>query len=162
MIERGIINAGPLVAFSLLDRLDLFTALFYEYWIPEAVYQEVAIAGLGKPAADSLTNPQWLIHVRTAPVPDPLLISVLDPGEAEVISLARISHPCVAIIDDRRGRKVASEIYGISVKGTAGLLVEAYRHGLLIDLRGSLVELKRSGYYLSEKVIEAACRAAEN
>jgi predicted nucleic acid-binding protein len=162
MMERGIINSGPLVALSLLGRLDLLPLLFREFWIPEAVYREVAVAGLGKPGAASLSDPQWLAYVRAASAPDPLLVSELDTGEAAVISLARASAPCIAIIDERRGRKIATDVYGIAVKGTAGLLVEANRHDLLADLRGSLVGLKRSGYYLSEKVIEAACRAAEN
>lgn len=44
----------------------------------------------------------------------------------------------------------------------AGLLVEAKRRGLLDDLRSTLLELKRTGYYLSDAVIEGACKAAES
>jgi predicted nucleic acid-binding protein len=72
MMERGIVNSGPLIALSLLGRLDLLPALFREFWIPETVYREVAVAGLGKPGAASLSDPQWLGHVRAAPTPDPL------------------------------------------------------------------------------------------
>lgn len=48
------------------------------------------------------------------------------------------------------------------MKGTAGLLVAAKRHGLLDDLRSTLLDLKRAGYYLSDAVIEGACKAAES
>lgn len=121
MLDRAVINAGPQVALSLAGRLDLLPALFTEFWIPEAVFREVA-----------------------------------------VISLARASPPCMAIIDEKRGRRIAHEIYGLPVKGTAGLLVEAWRHGLLKDLRSTPVDFKRAGYYLSDSVIEGGCKAAES
>jgi predicted nucleic acid-binding protein len=85
----------------------------------------------------------------------------LDPGEAAVIALARSLAPCLAIIDEKRGRRIAHHIYGLPVKGTAGLLVEAHRRGLLSDLRTTLLDLRRAGYYLSDAVIESACAAAQ-
>ncbi len=51
MLDRAVVNAGPLVALALAGRLDLLPALFKEFWIPEAVYREVAVAGLGRPGA---------------------------------------------------------------------------------------------------------------
>ena len=160
MIERAVINSGPLVALSLAGQLDLLPRLFNEFWIPEAVYHEVAVAGLGRPGASSLSEPQWTAHVRPSPEPDPLLIAELDQGEAAVIALARICTPCVAIIDEKRGRRIAHHIYGLPVKGTAGLLVEAKRRGLLDDdLRTVLQDLKRAGYFLSDAVIDGACKA---
>jgi predicted nucleic acid-binding protein len=159
--ERAVINSGPLVALSLAGRLDLLPALFGEFWIPDLVYQEVVVAGLGRPGAEALTDVRWRPHVRTSPEPDPLLIAELDPGEAAVIALARSVTPCVAIIDEKRGRKIAHQVYGLPVKGTAGLLVEAHRRGLLNDVRATLLDLKHAGYFLSEAVIEAACEAAQ-
>ncbi len=63
-------------------------------------------------------------------------------------------------IDERRGRTIAHKVYGLQVKGTAGLLVEAYRRGLVDDVRTILLDLRRDGYYLSDAVIEAARLAA--
>lgn len=162
MLDRAVVNAGPLVALSLVGRLDLLPALFKELWIPEAVYREVAVAGLGRPGAAALSDATWSDRVRPAPEPDPLLVAELDPGEAAVISLARASVPCMAVIDEKRGRRIAHQVYGLPVKGTAGLLVEAKRRGLLNELRATLLDLKRAGYYLSDAVIEGACKAAES
>ncbi|EIC23824.1 DUF3368 domain-containing protein [Thiorhodovibrio frisius] len=67
----------------------------------------------------------------------------------------------MAIIDEKRGRRIAQSIYGLPVKGTAGLLVDAHRLGLLMDLRDTLLALKGAGYFLSDQVIEAACTAAQ-
>ncbi|WP_462319972.1 hypothetical protein [Halochromatium sp.] len=80
-----------------------------------------------------------------------------------MITLARSLAPCLAIIDEKRGRKIAHSIYGLPVKGTAGLLVEAHRRGLLADeLRNTLLGLKGAGYFLSDTVIDAACAAAHS
>jgi predicted nucleic acid-binding protein len=121
----------------------------------------VAVAGLGRPGANTLSDARWRPHVRSSPEPDPLLIAELDPGEAAVIALARSMTPCLAIIDEKRGRKIAHQIYGLPVKGTAGLMVEAHRRGLLDDVRVTLLDLKRAGYFLSDTVIDAACAAAQ-
>ncbi|MDP2828243.1 MAG: hypothetical protein Q8O37_06515 [Sulfuricellaceae bacterium] len=51
MIDRAVVNAGPLVALSLLGQLDLLPALFAECWVPQTVFYEVAVAGIGKPFA---------------------------------------------------------------------------------------------------------------
>jgi predicted nucleic acid-binding protein len=160
LLDRAVVNAGPLVGLSIAGRLDLLPALFKEFWIPETVFHEVAVAGLGRTGADALMHPRWAPHVRPSPVADPLLIEELDPGEASVITLARSLQPCIAIIDERRGRTIAQKVYGLQVKGTAGLLVEGYRLGLVIDVRTALLDLRRAGYFLSDAVIEAACLAA--
>jgi predicted nucleic acid-binding protein len=161
LLDRAVINSGPLVALSLAGHLDLLPALFDQFWIPKPVFDEVVLAGVGRPGASALTDAGWLAHVRPTPTPDPLLVAELDPGEAAVITLARSMTPCVAIIDEKRGRKIAHQIYGLPVKGTAGLLVEAHWRGLLGDVRLPLLDLKRAGYFLSDAVIEAACTAAQ-
>lgn len=160
MIDRAVINAGPLVALSLIGRLDLLPTLFAECWVPQAVFNEVAVAGIGKPGAIALQSPEWLARVRLSPVPDPLLVMQLDAGEAEVISLARQLSPCFAVIDERRGRRIAQEVYGLAVKGTAGVLVEAKRRNLISDVRPMLLSLREAGYFISQNVIAAACVAA--
>jgi len=160
MIERAVINAGPLVALSLLGQLDLLPVLFSEVWVPQTVFNEVAVAGLGKPGAVSLQSTQWRSRVRVSPAPDPLLVMELDAGEAEVISLARHLSPCWAVIDERRGRRVAQNVYGLPVKGTAGLMVLAQRLGLISSVRHSLMTLRTAGYFIADSVIAAACLAA--
>lgn len=161
MIDSAVINAGPLVALTLLDQLDLLPALFAQCWVPQTVYDEVAVAGIGKPGSKSLQSPDWRARVRMSPTPDPLLVMELDAGEADVISLARQLSPCVAIIDERRGRRIAQQVYGLNVKGTAGILVEAKRRGLISSVRPQLLELRAAGYFIADGVILAACKAAK-
>lgn len=160
MIECAVINAGPLVALSLIDQLDLLPALFAQCWVPQTVFDEVAVAGIGKPGSQSLQSAEWRARVRMSPTPDPLLVMELDAGEADVISLARQLSPCAAIIDERRGRRIAQQVYGLNVKGTAGILVEAQRRGLISGVRPRLLELRAAGYFIADSVIVAACNAA--
>jgi predicted nucleic acid-binding protein len=160
MFNCAVVNAGPLVELSLLDQLDLLPALYAECWVPQTVFNEVAVAGLGKPGAKSLQSSDWLARVRVSPIPDPLLVMELDAGEAEVISLARQLSPSTAVIDERRGRRIAQQVYGLTVKGTAGILVEAKRRGLISGVRPNLLALRAEGYFIAESVIVAACLAA--
>ena len=134
MIERAVVNSGPLVALSIIGQLDLLPTLYAECWVPQTVFNEVAVAGIGKPGAKSLQAADWQARVRTVPIPDPLLVMELDAGEAEVITLARQLSPCMAIIDERRGRRIAQQVYGLPVKGTAS-------------------------YFIADSVIDAACKA---
>ncbi|MCX7112770.1 MAG: DUF3368 domain-containing protein [Proteobacteria bacterium] len=45
------------------------------------------------------------------------------------------------------------------MKGTAGILVEAHRRGLISGVRPRLLELRTSGYFFADSVIAAACLA---
>jgi predicted nucleic acid-binding protein len=69
MLDRAVVNAGPLIALSLLDQLDLLPALFAECWVPQTVFNEVAVAGIGKPGAKSLQSAAWQARVRVSPIP---------------------------------------------------------------------------------------------
>ena len=159
MFDRAVINAGPLVALSLLDKLELLPALFAEVWVPQEVFNEVAVAGIGKPGANALQTAESRSRVRVCPAPDPLLVMELDSGEAEVVSLARQLAPCIAIIDERRGRRIAQQVYRLPVKGTAGLLVEAHRRGLIAAVSPHLLALRLVGYFIADGVIAAARQA---
>ena len=118
------------------------------------------MASIGKPGAHSLQSAQWLSRVRSSPEPDPLLVMELDAGEAKVISLARHLSPCFAVIDERRGRRVAQNVYALPLKGAAGILVEAQRRGLISGVRPRLLALREAGYFIADSIISAACLSA--
>jgi predicted nucleic acid-binding protein len=72
----------------------------------------------------------------------------------------RVNGHAITIIDERRGRRIAQQVFGLSVKGTAGILVEAQRRGLISGVRPRLLELRAAGYFIADSVIVAACKAA--
>lgn len=130
-------NAGPLMALGKLNRLDLLAGLFGEVRIPRAVYDEVVTQGLARGAPDALTvrlfweRQQWPI----VDVPEDLLSAYvpsvsLDPGEIEVLALVQsLANPLV-LLDDEIARAEARRLK-LRLCGTLGILVRAYRHGLL-------------------------------
>jgi predicted nucleic acid-binding protein len=50
---------------------------------------------------------------------------LLDVGEAAVIGLALEEKATIVLIDERKARKVARDIYGLQPIGTTRILVEA-------------------------------------
>lgn len=128
---KAIVNATPLIALALLDRLSLLPQLFSEIIAPQAVYQEVVVGGMGKPGSEALLAVQWLqvVTPEVTPTIDPLLLG-LDAGEMEVLLLVQQLKPDWVVIDERLGRSVAFAL-GMPVKGTLGILLAAVHAGLL-------------------------------
>ncbi|MEP7353017.1 MAG: DUF3368 domain-containing protein, partial [Acidobacteriota bacterium] len=87
-----VCNSSPLIYLAALDDFHLLHTLFGEITIPQAVFEEVVVAGASFPVARSVekANHEWL-HVRqvidSTKTTDLLAIG-LDPGESEALALA--------------------------------------------------------------------------
>jgi len=55
------------------------------------------------------------------------------------------------LIDERKGRKVA-RLYGLQVFGTARVLVEAKRAGLIDSVGQALGAMRSNGYWVDDKI----------
>lgn len=149
-------NTGPLIALERVGRLDLLGALFDAIFIPESVEQEF-LAGESDAQRFLDAIRSGLIHV--APLAtrlDPLLRGMLDEGEASVIQLAQERGIARVLIDERKGRKVARDIYGLLAVGTIRVLLDAKQAGLLDSIRGPLLEMRQQGYHIHENIVRAA------
>lgn len=98
--------------------------------IPSAVYKELTAANNDLPPAIDLALPPWLT------VADPKdrsrvqeLREHLDSGEAEAIALAIERRADLLLMDERRGRCIATAA-GLTVTGLLGVIVRAKRSGL--------------------------------
>lgn len=160
MPETGpiICNAGPLIALSMIDRLSLLRELYSRILVPEAVYREVVDEGVGRVGARQIAAADWLERTPDLVAPDPFLTMELGAGEAAVLTLAARRNASEVLIDERKARRIAEVAYGLKPKGTAGILVTAKRRGLLDEVRPSLEDMARRGYYLSARLINRACR----
>jgi predicted nucleic acid-binding protein len=125
------------MALGKLNRLDILAGLYGEVQIPRAVYNEVVTQGLARGAPDALTvrlfwqRQRWPI----VDVPDAVLSAyappvVLDPGETEVLALAQTLADPLVLLDDEVARAEARRLK-LRLRGTLGILVHAYRRGLL-------------------------------
>ena len=68
----------PLIALASLNRLQLLADLFEQVIVPEAVYHEVVVQGMGKQGATMLASLPWL-QVMTptlTPTIEPLLLGL--------------------------------------------------------------------------------------
>ena len=82
-----------------------------------------------------------------------LLRHELDHGEAEAIALAMERKASLLLLDDSDAREKA-RLYHLPITGTIGLLLRAYREGMLISLGETLEYLESSGFRLHKKLRE--------
>jgi predicted nucleic acid-binding protein len=154
-------DASPLILYASVGRLELLHQLFGEVVAPPAVVSEVTGGGAGRAGAQEIARASWIRE--QAPLRSPAahgLPDDLDAGEAEAIALAlEAAGPVVLLIDDRDGRRVATR-RGLTVVGSAGVLVLAKRRGLLAAVRPVLDQLRAAGLYLGAPVYDSVLQEA--
>jgi len=155
-----VTDTGPLIALARSGYLRFLPLLFNDVVIPEAVKKELCLEK-ELPGCSALR--QELDHntgfrVVASQRLDMRLIEVLDPGEAEAISLAGELN-AVLLIDEKKGRCVALK-RGISIVGTGRILVAAKQRGWLDSMEYALNKLRASGYRLSDSLCAALLRMA--
>lgn len=156
--SAAVCNTGPLIGLARVQMAQLPLLLFPEVIVPEEVRQEL----MATDSPDHIQLEKMLERARVLPPqakPDPLLQAELDVGEAAVISVAQQRGLSSVILDERKARRVASQVYGLQVKGTAGLLLEAKSRGLIESVGPYLEGMIRGGYFLGPRLV-AACLAA--
>jgi predicted nucleic acid-binding protein len=157
---KAIVNATPLIALALLDKLDLLRRMFDEVIVPAAVYEEVVTQGTGRPGAHVIDQAGWLrvMSPQVVPTLEPMLLG-LDAGEVEVLLLAREHRPDWVLIDERQGRRVARAL-GLPVKGTLGILLAAVfgRAAFQIGNPGCHAAAARAGHPHQPSVASLASR----
>jgi len=130
MRRTVVTDAGPLLVFSKLNVLHLLKALYGRVCFPVSVYQETVAAGMRRGFADAHTLRLFLKQHHWNPQSvDELTADLraihLDRGEKESIFLA-LKENAMLLMDEERGRVEARE-RGLRVKGSLGVLIEAYR-----------------------------------
>lgn len=100
-----VADASALIALSACNSLPLLDALFGEVFVPEAVFNEVAIAN--KPQAANLQS-YLQGKVRAVDMTHYVFLDAFaDAGETAAMLLYKEIAADYLLIDDKRGRKVA-------------------------------------------------------
>lgn len=138
-------DSGPLIALAKLNRLHLLLDLWDTLQIVEAVYQEAVVFGLAQGASDALTiRLFWQQHhLPVVPVSAEMLAAyqpaiTLDPGERATFALALTLPDVLVLVDDEDARAEARRLR-LSMRGTLGVLVAAYRRNLLTRSESELL-----------------------
>jgi predicted nucleic acid-binding protein len=156
-----VADAGPLIAFGRIGRLDLLPQVLGEILVPNAVAAE-CLADPEKPGARAIREALRARLLIKTPDPSPAhpQFPVLDPGESAAIRLA-LKLSASILIDEKAGRSIATRL-GLSVIGSAGVLLAAKKRGLIQSVRPILDAFTANGYHFSDDLIRAiVLRAGE-
>ena len=132
--------------------------------IPAAVLRELTHASAPESVRSWMRRlPGWLTVQSVAADTQTLVLArvldeALDPGESEAIQLALANGADFILIDERRGRREAQS-RGLKTIGALGVLLEAYRLGLLAEPDRALDELRLQGFRVSNRLEEEFRRA---
>jgi len=154
-------NTTPLIGLASIQRFELLKHLFGELYIAQAVYDEAVVAGREAGGAKrEVSTASWIETVR---VKDRLAVEVLldelDLGEAETIVLARELDADWVLMDEKKGRRELTQM-GLKKIDTVGILLKAKQVGLLPAVRPELEQLRQRGFSISQSVIDAVLRQA--
>ena len=165
---KAVTNAGPLIALGKLGLVQLLGQLYDPILVPAPVCQEVVTRGLelGQPDAYSVQmaaarHELVVVGVEIAEVSMAGLEPSLHAGERAAIQLARQEAADWVLLDDQLAREQAQEL-GLRVKGTLGVIVEAFRRQLLVAEEVELVFqaiLDRDDIWISDALVRRVCDA---
>ena len=158
-----VTDAGPLIALSVACVLPI-TSQSFELLVPQAVLDECLAdpyAPGAKPIADALQQQKLTVVLNEAITPlDAAYAMGLGSGEAAVLGYAS-QHKKVALIDERRARRIAQRL-GVQVVGSGAVLLTLKSRGLVNSVQTVLAAWQAHGYYLSPELrAELLVRAGE-
>lgn len=154
-------DTSAIINLAAVGQLSLLEQLYGTVLIPPAVRTEITAGGPNAPGAVAVNSLAW---IRSVPIANEALVIALsgqlDRGEAEAVALALEQRADLLLVDERRGRSVATNV-GLKVVGLLGVLLEAKAKGLLPRLKPVLDDLvSKAGFWISGPLIQATLRAA--
>ncbi len=141
-----VCNTGLIIALSRVGLGHLLVKLFPKVLTTREVVAELT----AKDAGDTPVVAETLASLEILPTPrrDPLLEMEIDPGEASVILLARELGIKGVLIDDRLGRRVARDVYGLEVRGICAVLLRAKKLSLIAEVSPKLDDIIANKYFI--------------
>lgn len=149
-----IADAGPLIAFAVIDELAILQALFSSVVITDSVRDEC----LAKPGADAKRIEDaiatgWLV-VESVTDPLPPLSPGLGGGESDSIRCAlQAPNGTLLIVDDRLARRHALK-QGLHIVGTVRLLDLAEQRGMIESAEIHIRMMSESGYRIAPDLLK--------
>ena len=150
-MQRTLIvsDSGPLIALSQLGCLELLPRLFSDIAIPPSVERELLSVGI----------PDWLTVRKPSAIPPEIGALELGAGETEALALA-IESNAELLIDEKEGRR-ASIRFGLTTRGTVGLLLLARQERLIPAVKPLLQTLRdQHHFWIHKTILEMALREA--
>ncbi|MDR0597530.1 MAG: DUF3368 domain-containing protein [Treponema sp.] len=141
-------DASSIIALGVCGKLDLLDKLFNHGCIPQAVFNEIAVPN--KPNSQTIIN--WaksrIVSVKNTSAVAAFSLN-LDPGESETLALYWEIAADYLLIDEKKGRTIASR-NGVKTIGTVGILLSAKQRGFLAEVKPSFDMLIDAGFRMSD------------
>lgn len=153
-------DSTPLITLMKVARLQILKELFGEIIVPEAVHKELTSNVRFSEGAQQINSSDF---IRVISVEDRKSVSLLqraaglDLGESELIIYAENNKADLLLVDEASGRRVARSM-GIEIMGSVGVLVSAFREGILSEDEASdaFQRIREVRRHISERLIEDA------
>jgi len=156
-------NAGPLMVLAKLNLLHLLKELYSRIHFTESVYEETVNEGMRQGYEDAQTLSLFLDqanwrpeHLDVSQIPADLKEVHLDRGERDTLALAQMLGSRLVLMDESLGRQ-AARARGLAVRGSLGVLVEAYRRNFISadQFRLNVAEIaRRRDIWISPELAE--------
>ena len=157
-----IVDAGPLIALAVADVLPHTIALYQTLWVPQAVIDECLVTPHA-PGAASIRKAlrtggiHSIAHADIAPL-DAAYALGLGTGEAAVISYAA-QHQHIALVDDRKARKIAA-LMQVRTVGSGAVLLALKASGHITQISSALAAWQAHGYFVAPGIAQELLRRA--
>jgi predicted nucleic acid-binding protein len=159
---KAVANAGPLIALGKLGLVQILSQLYDPILVPAPVYLEVVNRGLELEQPDAYAvqmavarRELVVVSVEIAEAPTAGIEPSLHLGERAAIQLATQEAADLVLLDDQLAREQAQK-RGLCVKGTLGVIVEAFRQRLLTAEEVELIFqaiLDRDDIWISDALV---------
>ena len=134
-------DTSAVLNLARIGRLELLPSLYQRVLIPSAVCQELESSFRDLPFVPNLASLPWLFVETPLDLDRVQRMRIdLDAGEAEAIVLALERHADLLLVDERRGRRIATAA-GLRVTGLLGVIAAAKQKGLIDAAKPVLDEL---------------------
>lgn len=150
-------DTSPLNYLILIGQIELLPAMFGTVIVPPAVIKELQHPDTSEIVRAWMASPPEWVQVRSPREVDNS--PKLGPGEREAIGLAYELRADYLLIDERRGREVATR-RGIPVVGIIGVLARSSERKLVV-LDEAIAALTRTSFRVDLRLVERAVREAK-
>jgi uncharacterized protein len=156
-----VADASPLIAFARINQLPILHKTLGSIIIPESVAKECTQEH-SRPGArvihEAIQHKTITVHADPATNQFIQLKTSLGQGESAAIALA-LELNSLLMIDERLARSAAKQLH-IKIIGTAGTLLLAKQKNLIPKILPLIHQLKESGYFLSNSLIQEIAKLA--
>ena len=151
-----VADTGPINYLIQTGQVNLLSRLVEKTVLSSSVKAELLHEAAPVDVRAWATQPPAWVEIRRAAPGQLTGTKDISATDQETIVLAKELNASLLLIDDQRARRYA-RAFGVVTLGTLGLLEVAAARGL-ISLPAALEKLRRTSFFITDELIEAAIR----